>query len=41
MIEPGIKLRAAANQAINVVIFDWVVGCLYLNWYINFTARQM
>ena len=27
-----IKLRAAANQAIHLVIFHCVVGSLYLNW---------
>ena len=49
MIEPGIKniywteikLRAAANQTIYLVIFQWVVGSLYLNWSINFTTRPM
>ena len=33
-----IKLRATPNQA---VIFYWVVGCLYLNSYINFITRPM
>ena len=33
-----IKLRSAANHAIYLVIFHWVVGSLYLNWYINFTT---
>ena len=41
MTEPGmmniywskIKLRAAANQAMYLVIFHWIVGSLYLNWY--------
>ena len=41
MTEPGminiywtkIKLRSAANQAIYLVIFHWVVGSLYLNSY--------
>ena len=45
MIEPDmtnicwtkIKLRVADNQAIYLVISHWVVGSLYLNWYINFT----
>ena len=49
MIEPDMtniywtkfKLRAAANQAIYLVIFHWVVGSLYQNWYINFTTRAM
>ena len=35
------KLRAAANQAIYLVVFHWLVGSLYLNWYINFTTRPM
>ena len=47
MAEPGmmniywtkIKLRAAANQGIYVVIFHEVVGSLYL--IINFTTRPM
>ena len=30
--------RCAANQAIYLVISHWVVGSLYLNWYINFTT---
>ena len=29
-----VKLHAAANQAIYLVIFHRVVGSLYLNWYI-------
>ena len=41
MTEPGmmniswtkIKLRAAANQAIYLMIIHWVVGSLYLNSY--------
>ena len=37
----NIKLCAAANQAIYLVIFHWVVGSLYLNWYINFTTKLM
>ena len=49
MIEPdmtniywtNIKLSAAADQAIYLVIFHWVVGSLSLNWYINFTTRPM
>ena len=49
MIEPDmtniywtkIKLRAAANQAIYLMIFHSVVGSLYLNWYINFTISLM
>ena len=39
-----IKLRAAANQAIYLVILHQVVGRLYLNTYIfliNFTTRPM
>ena len=47
MIEPDMtniywtkmKWCAAANQAIYLVIFHWVVGSLYLNWYINCTTR--
>ena len=34
-----IMLRAAAKQAIYLMLFHWVVGSLYLNWYINFTTR--
>ena len=49
MIEPGmmdiywteIKLRAAANQAIYLVIFHWEGGSLYLNSYITFTTTPM
>ena len=49
MIEPGmmniywtkIKLRAAANQAIYLVIFYWIVGRLYMNSYINSTTKPM
>ena len=35
------KLRAAANQGIYLVIFQWVVGSLYLNCilFIQFTTR--
>ena len=36
-----IKLYAAANQAIYLGIFYWVVGSLYLNWYINITTRSV
>ena len=36
-----IKLCDAANEAIYLVIFHWVVGSLYLNWYINFTTRPV
>ena len=35
-----IKLRAAANQAIYLVIFRWVVGNLYLHWYINLVLTR-
>ena len=34
-----IKLRAAANQAIYLVIFYRVVGSLCLNWYIYTNIR--
>ena len=49
MIEPDMmniywtkmKLCAAANQAIYLVILHWIDGSLYLNWYINFSNRAV
>ena len=35
-----IKFRAATNQALYLVISNWAVGSLYLNWYINFATRR-
>ena len=36
-----IKLPAAANHAIYLVIFHWVVGSLYLIEYIHFTVSPI
>ena len=35
------KLRAAADQAMSLVISHWVVGTLYLRVFFHFTTRPM